>query len=247
MKRFTIGLTIALITFGIGIALLSITRSRQSQGPEQPAGVTNKIAVQHPRERREWPQLPNQGETAKGTDLSIVVAVPEKPPALEVRHIKLGKNGKATINLDLGETIDGREIALHFADNLASYRVLERYRTTLSISAEGPHLDLVDWRHFDSPWTALESLGTNRFRTLESDQMDHSRFPKTTKAEIVEEARARVGKDWPELIERVESCNGPNDGSCFVGISSLYLRIQKRVNDRWTDVGLVEVTIPMGC
>ncbi len=247
MKRFTIRLTIALITFGIGIALLSITRSRDSQGPEQPAAVTNKIPVQHPPEPQELPTLPKQSETAKGTDLSIVVGVPEKPPALEVRHIKLGKDGKTTINLDLGESIDGREVALHFSDSSASYRVLERYRTSLSISAEGPHLDLVDWRHFDSPWIALESLGTNRFRTLKSEQMDDSRFPKTTKAEIVEEVRARVGKDWPELIEWVESCNGPNDGACFVAISSLYLRIQKRVNDRWIDVGMVEVAIPMGC
>jgi hypothetical protein len=30
-------------------------------------------------------------------------------------------------------------------------------------------------------------------------------------------------------------------------ISSLYLRIQKRVGAVWTDAGLVEIRIPMGC
>jgi len=29
----------------------------------------------------------------------------------------------------------------------------------MTISAEGPHLDLVDWRHFDSPWIQLYRLG----------------------------------------------------------------------------------------
>jgi hypothetical protein len=108
-------------------------------------------------------------------------------------------------------------------------------------------LDLIDWRHFDSPWTLLTSLGANRFRTLRSEQLDYSNFPKTTKAEIIKEVRRLVKKDWPEVIELVESCNGPNDGACIVTISSMYLLIQKQVDDRWIDVGMVEIAIPMGC
>jgi hypothetical protein len=93
----------------------------------------------------------------------------------------------------------------------------------------------------------LESLGSNRFRTLRSEQMDYSKFPKTTKAQIIKEVRRRVEKDWPELIKLVESCNGPNDGACIARISSVYLRIQKQVDGRWIDVGIVAIAIPMGC
>ena len=93
----------------------------------------------------------------------------------------------------------------------------------------------------------MESVGANRFRTLRSEQMDDSKFPKTTKAEIIKEVRRRVGKDWPGLMEWVESCDGPNEGACIVTISSIYLRIQKQVDDRWIDVGMVEIAIPMGC
>jgi len=58
-------------------------------------------------------------------------------------------------------------------------------RSSMSISAEGPHLDLMGWRHFDSTWTRLVSLDAKRFRTLKSDQMEASRFPSTTKSEII--------------------------------------------------------------
>jgi hypothetical protein len=117
----------------------------------------------------------------------------------------------------------------------------------MSIAAEGPHLDLVDWRHFDSPWIPLDSLDGKRFRTLESDQMDSSRFPSTTTSEILEEVRKHVGEDWSDLLELVEGCSGPNDGACLVMISSIYLRIQKQVSGRWIDIGLVEVRLQMGC
>ena len=247
MKPLIIRLTVALITFIVGIALFSITPASWSQVSPQPATVkvTEQIPVKPPPQPKESPALPQEGKPPKGTDLSIVVEIPGHPPSFGVRHIKLGRDRQTTIDLDLAENIDGREVTLHFRDS-SVYRMLQRYRTSMSVSLEGPHLDLVDWRHYDSPWTPLKSLGANRFRTLRSEQMDDSRFPKTTKAEIVKEVR-RLGKDWPKLLEFVESCNGPNEGACFVAISSIYLRIQKQVGDRWIDVGVVEIVMPMGC
>jgi hypothetical protein len=249
MKPLIIRLTVALITFGIGVGLVFITQTRRSQVALQPVTVkvTDQIPVKPPPASKEPPALPQEEEIPKGTDLSIVVEFHDNSPSFKARHIKLGKDHKATVDLDLAESIDGQQVTLHFADSPVLYRILQRYRTSMSISAEGPHLDLVDWRHFDSPWTPLEPLGANRFRTLRSEQMDYSRFPKTTKKEITEEVRRRVEKDWPELTEWVESCNGPNDGACIVSISSIYLRIQKQVDDRWIDVGQVEIAIPMGC
>ena len=249
MKPLIIRLTVALITFTIGIALLSITRFRRSQVASQPATVkvADQIPVKPPPRPKESPALPPEVNPPKGTDLSIVVELADDPPSFDVRHIKLGKDRKVTIDLDLAENIDGQIATLHFSDSSASYRMLQRYRNSMTISFEGPHIDLHDWRHFDSPWTPLESLGANRFRTLRSEQMDDSKFPKTTKVEIIKEVRRRVGKDWPDVIEWVEGCNGPNEGACIVTISSIYLRIQKQVDDRWIDVGMVEIAIPMGC
>lgn len=188
-------------------------------------------------------------KTDESSDFSIVVAVSQpnpKPPSFVRRDFKLNKRGPTLIDLGLVEDIDDQEVTLNFRDN-AEYRMFQRYRTSMSISVEGPHVDLMDWRHFDSPWTPLKNRGPKRFRTLASDQMDATRFPATTKAEIVKEVRRRVGEEWPEALELAKNCNGPNDGACIVMISSIYLRIQKKVRKQWVNVGLVEIRIPMGC
>ena len=247
MKPSIIRLTVALITLIIGITLFSFTRFSRSQvSPETvTVKVPDVIPIKPPLPPEESPAPPQDGKIPRGTDLSIVVELSGNPPTFDVRHISLGKNPRTTVELDLVENIDGQEVTLHFRDR-SLYRIHQRYRTSMGVSVEGPHLDLLDWRHFDSPWTPLKSLGANRFLTLSGEQMDDTRFPKTTKSEIIKEVHKR-GKDWPELLEFVKSCNGPNDGACYVAISSIYLRIQKQVGDRWIDVGMVEFAMPMGC
>ena len=248
MLKLIIGFTVALITFTTGITIPTISRSPPGYESNQLAVGVDQMLVE--TKRKELPRLPQDLEVAGKSDLSIVVQVSEPnpdPPSFSPRHIKLAKNRPTIIDLDLGEDIDNQEVRLNFPDNSTEYRVFQRYRTSMSISAEGPHLDLVDWRHFDSPWTPLLSLDAKRFRTLKSDQMEDSRFPSTTKSEILREVRRRVGKDWPNLLELAKGCRGPNDGACLVMISSIYLRIQKQVRGRWIDIGLVEVRIPMGC
>ena len=248
MKTISIRLAVAVITFTVGLALFSLTEfwlSRVSR-LSPTLKVTNEIPVEPVPQRDESPPLPPDGKIPKGTDLSIAVELPENPPSFDVRHLKLTKHRRTSMALDLGEHVDGHEVTVHL-DSRSSYRILQRYRTSMTISAEGPHLDLLDWRHFDSPWIPLEQLGANRFRTLRSEQMDSSRFPKTTKAEIRKEAQRRVGKEWPELLDLVETCDDPDYSACIVTISSIYLRVQKQVKDRWLDVGLVEIAIPMGC
>jgi hypothetical protein len=237
-------LTIAFTTLIIGIGVSFLFRSPRSQPSIQPVKVVAEVRVNPPVE--EAPAVP-QVQVKEKTDLTIGVEVQGLDPTRDVIPVALGSDRQAIIDLDLAETIDGQQLTLKFPDSSGSYRILQRYRTSMSIAAEGPHLDLVDWRHFDSEWIPLKSLGARRFRTLKSSEMDETKFPPTTKQEIVAEVRKRVEKDWPELLEYVEGCPGPNEGACLVGISSLYLRVQKRVGDSWIDVGLVEVRLAMGC
>jgi hypothetical protein len=179
-------------------------------------------------------------------DLSIVVRVNSNPSLFTVRPIKLSDPGPTVIDLDLGEDIDGQEVKLAGGSSTDRYRIFQRYRTTMTVMAEGPHLDLTDWHHFDSTWVPLQSLDGNRFRTLAGDQMDASRFPRVTRSEIIQAVRARAG-DWPDVLQLAKSCRGPNDAPCAVMISSIYLRIEKQVQGRWTNADVVEIRIPMGC
>lgn len=247
MHRFIIRFAVGLVTFTVGITIFSILSLPR---PLESNNLVGPVELGEPRPK-EAPTLPQDLAVKGSSNLSIVIegygANPDEPSST-LRHIKLKKNRPSIIQLDLGEDIDNQEIRLNFRDHsVVEYRMLQRYRTSMSISAEGPHFDLVDWRHFDSPWIPLASLGAKRFRTLKSEQMEHSRFPTTTKSEILKEVRLLAAKDWPELLELVEDCRGPNDGACLVSISSIYLRIQKQVRGRWIDVGLAEFRVPMGC
>jgi len=244
MRKLITRLTVALVTFTIGMLVSSDSRSPVPRESQQVAKEVDQIKVEQPKE---LPPLKQEVKANESSDLSIVVHVSGDPQSFTLRPIKLAKHRRTIIDLDLGEDIDSSEVTLNFRDTSVQYRMFQRYRTSMSISAEGPHLDLVDWRHFDSPWTHLPSLSVNRFRTLASDQMEDSKFPLTTKSEIIKEVSRRVGNDWPRLLELVRDCRGLNDGACQVMISSTYLRIQKQVGNRWIEAGLVEFRIPMGC
>lgn len=245
MSRLIIRLLAAVITFVIGLTTSLLLRFPVPQSI-QPV-VTDPILVRPQiQELPDWAPEPNP---AQGADLSVAVAVsgadPDSP-TYQLRYLKLARHGTTIVFLDLGEDLNDSEVTLYFRDSPTKYRILQRYRATMSISAEGPHLDLIDWRHFDSLWHLLNNTGLNRFRTLCADQMDVE-FPKTSQADIIKEVRRRVGNDWPVFLELAKSCGGPNDGACYVGISSMYLKIQKQVGDRWIDAGFVEFQIPMGC
>lgn len=247
MPKLIISSTIAFVTFSIGVIITGVFRDATVHVSKPHTGqLDQSFVATKPREL--WPPGPNTN-AAQYLDLSIVIEGSESnpnQPSLKRRHIKLLERESTVIDLDLGESTDNQEVTLNFQGN-DEYRMFQRYRTSMSISAEGPHLDLVDWRHFDSAWTKLKALSSKRFRTLALNQMDASRFPSTTNDEIVEEIRRRVGTGWPEVLELAEDCDGPNDGACLVLISSIYLRIQKKVHTRWVDVGVIEIRQPMGC
>jgi hypothetical protein len=247
MRRLIIHSSVALMTFGIGISAAAIFRLPTANSPRQRTKELDRIFIE--TKPKKLPTPIQATKANESSDFSIVVEVSEpnpNPPSFTRRYFKLSRRQPTLIDLDLTEDIDNQEVALNFRDD-SEYRVFQRYRTSMTISAEGPHLDLVEWRHFDSPWTSLKTLGPKRFRTLATDQMEESKFPSTTKAEIMKEVRRHVGREWPAGLELVKDCHGPNDAACLVSISSIYLHIEKKVRNQWVNVGLVEIRIPMGC
>ena len=240
MRKLIIRCTVAFVTFSMGVIIATVLRIAIPHDSNRPAVQTQP---------REVKTAATDTRVTQHADLYIVAEISEpdpNPSTWRRLSVKLAKHGATVIDLNLGESVYNQEVTLNFREN-NEYRMLQRYRTSMSISAEGPHLDLLDWRHFDSPWVSLKALSSKRFRMLAANQMEGSNFPWTANEEIVEEVRKRVGTDWPEVLELAKGCGGPNEGACLVSISSIYLRIQKRVRVGWIDVGLIEFRLPMGC
>ena len=246
MRKVIYGFGVALLTFTLGSVVYYLTASKPLSQPVPVVDVK-------PLEKSGYSfsvseiKVPMEIPAAVQVDFSVVFQYGVEDTVLGTKNpVKLSKKLVVINDLDIGDDIYRKEITIVGGDESAQYRIFERYRNSMTVMGEGSHLDLIDWRHFDSEWIELDQLAQRKFRTLAYEQMDSSKFPTTTKSELLSAVRKRAS-DWPRIVELAKTCRNPNDEPCGVLVSSLFFRIEKLVRDRWTTVGMVEVYIPMGC
>ena len=169
MRGITFFFTVAFTTFRIGIGISELTTLKPSPQSKTPANTFN-YSVPSLNGTKETAVLKQQAHV-RDVQLTIRVMINLDPPEFTTRIMKIVKGNPALVDLDLGENFDDQEITLTTGTDSAPYRILQRYRTSMSIQAEGPHVDLVDWRHFDSAWVPLQQFDRRRFRTLATDEM----------------------------------------------------------------------------
>lgn len=130
---------------------------------------------------------------------------------------------------------EDREMAVQF-----------QIETSVTIMDEGPHLDLVDWKHSTSDWADLERIDVLKFRipTFDYGYELVSSFPAYTAQELVDAALAAGGDRWAELARRWPD---PEDGRVGVGISTVRIRIRAHDVSGWSTVFTIEIDVPMGC
>jgi hypothetical protein len=126
------------------------------------------------------------------------------------------------------------------------WKLEQRLVTTLSLSASGPHLDLSDWKHGETPWTELPRLGARSFRGL---WLEEPPFPAYTQEELLGEVR-RAG--FPEWAESLAKAPGPPDVpgldvSAAPGVERIEWRLSVREGQSWRVVRTLSFVLPMGC
>ena len=60
-------------------------------------------------------------------------------------------------SVELGDDLSGTTLQLQPAKPGDTYRVRVQYETSLALGAEGPHLDLIDWKHCTSAWQPAQA------------------------------------------------------------------------------------------
>jgi hypothetical protein len=239
MRKVIFGVGVALLTFMLGAIVYYLTTLKPAA---QPAAFSKpaEVRYEHKLEVRPSPVPVNVSIILTSSSLDRDTTV------FSHRTLKLSDKTVVVDDLDIDEDVDGQEMKILGGDKSTQFRISERYRTSMTVMGEGPHLDLVNWLHYDSEWIPMKQLDQRRFRTLTGEQMDSEKFPATTKADLMAAVRKAAG-DWTEAIELAQSCKGPTDNPCSVGVSSVYFRVEVLSGDQWITVGLVEVPIPMGC
>lgn len=179
--------------------------------------------------------------------LVVRARITSTPPEYKERSVRLTGTRTAVVDLDLGEEINGQPVWLSGADPLNEYRLLERFRTSLTVMSEGAHMDLVDWKHHDSAWRVMRQTERNHFVARVISVREGRLFPKVSRREMERAVETRARTGWAEAATLVRQCVGPNMYPCGVGVSSRYFRVQRKEEGEWINVGTVEVRIPMGC
>lgn len=158
------------------------------------------------------------------------------------------------VTLELGDEAGGSVLRLlPAAGDADSYRVSVQFETSAGISGEGPHIDLLDWKHCRSDWRPAEPVGDNGFRLPAPRDEDHACFPQATRAELrvaVERALRQHGMDtdwdqrWLSLVDQVPRVG---ESPSYIAISTVRVRIERHDGRSWSLLTTIDFRIPMGC
>lgn len=158
------------------------------------------------------------------------------------RTFKVVPGEKVSIHdLELGESVEGALVEVIGGASEPAIRVQMQYETSVSIMNEGPHLDLLEWKHFTSAWLDLERDSKGRFRVGTVRDDERSQFPQVNRVELLEAVRTAGGDGWAHLVKGVSS---PLEYPATVDLSAIRLRL---VYGKFETTFVVEFRIPLGC
>ena len=159
---------------------------------------------------------------------------------------ELSKINKDTAYLfsELGSTIEGQLLVV-LSENLSQVKVEQSYETSVTISKEGPHCDLLNWKHYYSEWKALITNENGAFICEIYTQEDNEKFPKIEISNLQQEVRKLCGEDWQLLINDIKS---PTEYPSSVSISRYFLKVTGLRKDNGQLISkIIVIESPMGC
>jgi glucan-binding YG repeat protein len=159
---------------------------------------------------------------------------------------ELNKTQKDTVYLysELGETIEGQTLSVS-TDKLTNLTIEQRYETSVTIIGEGPHCDLIDWKHYNSEWKMLKSNKVGQFICDSYSEKDWEKFPKIQISELKTRVKKHCEEGFYNLILKIKS---PTEYPSGVGVSRYFLRLTgQRKDNGQTVTKLIIFEVAMGC
>ena len=133
---------------------------------------------------------------------------------------------------------------LDIPERLDSLKIYENYKTTMSIQAEGPHLELYDWKEFKSDWKPLKLRNDQIYQMMEISEDGRAQFPKFTDEELLSELSKYENVNWRTYVS--EMIEQGNRGFYWIGVSQRNLKVEYNI-DGVKNQEIIKLWIPMGC
>ncbi len=150
----------------------------------------------------------------------------------------------ANLDLDLGETIQGQTFQI-IKSGLRDIKVEQQYETSLSISNEGPHLDLFDWKHFTSDWIKLVPIDKDKYKAISYSDSDEEKFPDFTEKELIGYLNSIGRQGYADLIANPTYSDGSKHW--WIGLSRVTIKVTGFDKENKLVTRFINFEIPMGC
>lgn len=252
MKRLTIRLLLTLFILFLGVTATTLWAAGR------PVRRYHKVAALNA------PRLDTGINIRPSDDLKAIEIISHnKEYPVTARRLEDLSTNPTSVNLDLGESIENQLIILHtYPGESREFKIEQRFETSLTVMDEGPHIDLLDWKHYTSRWEEIKMIGKNEFLTSQIGESESSKFPHVTGEEIstaVKEAERKLYADYYEAAQSsgepvdekwsklARTCKSPQDYPCAVSVNKISFQIKVKDGDQWKIIKRVEFNIPMGC
>ena len=168
--------------------------------------------------------------------------------SLNAYHIEsTNETEKDTISMgiELGETPEGKTIRVQHLQDYSKIQIFQKHENSITIMDEGPHCDLVNWKHYKSSWKPLKSISKHhKFITNSYSEKDWNNFITVNIDDVKAEVKKSCGEGWSDLLKDTESLKDYHIG---ISISKIYLRIVMTDLDGDKIEKVIAFEIPMGC
>lgn len=158
-----------------------------------------------------------------------------------LRHLDYEE--RLVIDVKLGHSPEKKTIEIKDS-NYKSIKILQRYENSITIMNEGPHCDLIDWKHYDSDWKPVKQLSKFKFETLAYSDADYTKFMPVSIADLKLAVSEQCGEDWAKYIDKVKDVNQYPAG---VTTSRIFLKFILVDFENNKTEKTIEFVIPMGC
>lgn len=147
--------------------------------------------------------------------------------------------------LEIGESVQGKTIRIRHHSKYKRIKVYQRHENSISIQAEGPHCDLLDWKHFYSAWEPLKaSKKKGVFETITYNDKAKSKFIKVDEKAFKNAVKEHCGDVWHDLVKDEKKIN---NGTSTIGISKIYFKVIFTTMYDEDIEKIIAFDVPMGC
>ena len=155
------------------------------------------------------------------------------------------------VPLELGDEPGGARVMVDAAAS-TQVRVRVQFETSIAVGLEGPHIDLLDFRHCQSAWVPATRKDGRVFIVPKPTQAQESCIPEATVPEVREALRkqlVRMGmqdsmQTWLDAMRDVKRVG---DDPTYVALGRVRVLVEAKAGGKWKRQAVLVLRVPMGC